>query len=60
MTREEILKAVEEAAASHEGQLPCAVAQDLARKLGVPMISIGEAANELKIKISKCQLGCFK
>lgn len=60
MTREEVLKAVEEAAASHKGKLPCAVAQDLARKLGVPMLTIGEAANELKIKITRCQLGCFK
>ncbi|MGI9952298.1 hypothetical protein V3F56_08040 [Moorellaceae bacterium AZ2] len=60
MTREEIFEAVKEAAARHEGKLPCAVAQELARKLGVPMLTIGQAANELQIKISSCQLGCFK
>ncbi|HBT47756.1 MAG TPA: hypothetical protein DEA73_07775 [Peptococcaceae bacterium] len=60
MSSEEILAAVKEAAARHQGKLPCAVAQELARKLGVPMLAIGQAANELQIKISSCQLGCFK
>ncbi|MBE3580821.1 MAG: hypothetical protein IMW96_04150 [Thermoanaerobacteraceae bacterium] len=60
MSREEILTAVKDAAARNQGKLPCTVAQELARKLGVPMLTIGQAANELQIKISSCQLGCFK
>lgn len=60
MTKEEILKAVEDAAQDYGGKLPCAAAQELSRKLGVPLLAIGEAANELKIKITQCQLGCFK
>ncbi|MDN5347087.1 MAG: hypothetical protein PWP65_651 [Clostridia bacterium] len=54
----EVLAAVREAA--HEDKLPCAVAQELARRLEVPMLMVGEAANQLKIKIIQCQLGCFK
>lgn len=52
-----ILEAVKEAA--QEGKLSCAVAHHLADKLGVSLLTIGQAADELKIKINKCQLGCF-
>jgi hypothetical protein len=42
-----------------EGKLPCAVAFRIAKKLKVSPKEVGDAANELKIKISSCQLGCF-
>ena len=42
-----------------EGKLPCAVAFKIAKKLKVAPKEVGAAANELKIKISSCQLGCF-
>jgi len=41
------------------GKLPCAVAFKIAKKLKVSPKDVGDAANELKIKISSCQLGCF-
>jgi hypothetical protein len=41
------------------GKLPCAVAFKIAKKLKVAPKDVGDAANELKIKISSCQLGCF-
>jgi hypothetical protein len=41
------------------GKLPCAVAFSIAKKLKVSPKEVGNAANELKIKISNCQLGCF-
>lgn len=41
------------------GKLPCAVAFTIARKLKVAPRDVGQAANELKIKIAGCQLGCF-
>lgn len=41
------------------GKLPCAVAFQLAGELKVSRKEVGEAANQLKIKISQCQLGCF-
>lgn len=52
-----ILEAVREKA--EEGRLPCAVALKLAEKLGVPPLEVGKAADALKVKITKCSLGCF-
>ena len=42
-----------------EGKLPCASARKIAEECGVPYSEVGEAANELGIKIINCQLGCF-
>ena len=39
--------------------LPCAVAFEIADALDVPIGQVGEAANELGIRIVDCQLGCF-
>ncbi|MGI9860587.1 hypothetical protein SDD30_04250 [Moorella naiadis] len=55
-----IREAVQEAAANHGGKLPCLVAQEVARRLQVPMREVGQAADDLKIKIIQCQLGCFE
>ncbi len=52
-----VLESVKKAAP--DGKLSCADAHALARVLGVEFIVIGQAANELKIKIRNCQLGCF-
>ncbi|MHB8984406.1 MAG: hypothetical protein ACYC38_00510 [Eubacteriales bacterium] len=54
---EEVLKAVREA--SREGRITCTAARKLAEELKVPYIVIGRAADELKIKIKSCELGCF-
>jgi hypothetical protein len=53
----EVLEAVKKAAP--EGRLTCAAAHELAKKLGVDPCLIGQAANATKVKIKKCQLGCF-
>jgi tRNA-Thr(GGU) m(6)t(6)A37 methyltransferase TsaA len=42
------------------GKLPCAVAYQLADQLGVRINEIGHAADAAGLKISYCQLGCFK
>ncbi len=42
-----------------DGKLPCAVAFQIAGKHDVSTKKIGDKANELNIKISKCQIGCF-
>ncbi len=42
-----------------DGRLPCAVAFAVAEELGVPRLQVGRAADELGIKITACQLGCF-
>ncbi len=42
-----------------EGKLPCAVAFTIVDELGVTPAQVGEAANELDVRINKCQLGLF-
>ncbi len=44
---------------ARDGRLPCATAFAIAEELGIPRIRVGQAADELGIRISDCQLGCF-
>jgi len=55
---EKILQAVLKFA--KDGRLSCTVARKLAGDLGVTPGEVGEACNQLKIKIHSCELGCFK
>jgi hypothetical protein len=52
--REAVLKA------SSEGRITCPAARELADQLGVDPGLIGEACNQLGIKIKACALGCFR
>jgi hypothetical protein len=42
-----------------DGELPCAKAFAIARQVGVEPIHVGEEADALDIRLSKCQLGLF-
>lgn len=42
-----------------DGYLPCPVALEVARKLKVSPMTVGNVADSTKIRISNCQLGCF-
>jgi len=42
-----------------EGKLPCEKAFAIAKELGVKPITVGHKADEMGIKISRCQLGLF-
>jgi len=42
-----------------DGKLSCAVARKIAEDLDVPYQDVGDAADELGIRIKNCQLGCF-
>lgn len=42
-----------------EGRLSCPEARKIADEMGIAPKLIGDACNELKIKISNCALGCF-
>jgi hypothetical protein len=42
-----------------DGQLPCARAFAIAKQLAVEPIAVGEQADALDIRLSKCQLGLF-
>jgi hypothetical protein len=45
--------------AAAENRIHCSRALAIAKSLSIPPGEVGKAANKLKIKISKCQLGCF-
>ncbi len=57
MKDEEITLKLKEAA--KEGRIPCALAQKIAVENKIPMKKVGEVLNQMKIKITQCQLGCF-
>ncbi len=57
MTREELTDRIR--AAARDNRLSCERAHDLAREVGVSLTEIGAVCNELGIRISQCQLGCF-
>lgn len=47
-------------AALRDGYLSCPVAWSLAKKAGVPRIAVGSITDKLGVRITDCQLGCFK
>ncbi|MCL6472297.1 MAG: hypothetical protein K6T91_05730 [Firmicutes bacterium] len=55
---EDILKKIEEA--SKDKRLSCTAARKVGEELGIPLRQVGEACDELGIKIFACELGCFK
>ncbi len=42
------------------GKIPCPLAFKIAEDFGISRKEIGELLNEMKIKVSQCQLGCFE
>ena len=43
-----------------DGKLPCVLCFKMADDFGISRKEMGEILNEMNIKISQCQLGCFK
>ncbi|MEK6777943.1 MAG: hypothetical protein AABY87_13865 [bacterium] len=43
-----------------DGRLPCAKAFEIAKEQKVSRQQVGEICNRARIKISRCQLGCFE
>jgi len=58
MDRKKLEKAILEK--SKDGRLPCAVCFKIADDFGIPKKELTKILNEMKIKISQCQLGCFE
>ena len=58
----ELIDAVIEAATDVDGRkrLPCVEVFRLAEQFGVEKLEIGRICDAQKIRISNCQLGCFK
>jgi hypothetical protein len=44
---------------SKNDRIPCPVARKIAEELSVSYKEVGRAADELNIKITGCDLGCF-
>jgi len=57
MMREKIIEAIRSGAV--DNRLSCEKAHELSAKLHITLREIGLLCNDLKIKISACQLGCF-
>jgi hypothetical protein len=47
-------------ASLQDGNLVCAVAFRIAQQAKVPKIAVGERSDRLGIRITNCQIGCFK
>ena len=43
-----------------DGHLPCGTAHRIAKDANVPKIAVGELSDKLGIRITNCQIGCFK
>ncbi len=59
MEKEKIIQELKEYGNKHNNRITCAKAWEFADKFGITKKEIGEILNELKIKITNCQLGCF-
>ncbi|MEW6376111.1 MAG: hypothetical protein AB1502_10035 [Thermodesulfobacteriota bacterium] len=45
---------------SKEGKLPCVICFKIAEDFKISKREMGKVLNEMKVKISQCQLGCFE
>lgn len=45
---------------ARDGKIPCALCFRIADDFGIPKKELTKILNEMKIKISQCQLGCFE
>jgi|OpeIllAssembly_1097287.scaffolds.fasta_scaffold1512110_2 hypothetical protein len=57
VSKEQLIDAVKRT--SVNGKLSCEQAHSLGKELDVPLRDIGAVCNELQLKITACQLGCF-
>ena len=57
MRREKLIEEIQNAAVAN--RMTCEKAHALATELKVSLKEIGDLCNELRIKITACQLGCF-
>ena len=43
-----------------DGKIPCAQCFKISEDFGISKREMGKILNEIKVKISQCQLGCFE
>ncbi len=58
----EVLSQLEDTvkASLKDGYLPCTVAWEIAREANIPKVAAGGITDRLGIRITDCQIGCFK
>jgi hypothetical protein len=56
--RKELEKAIQEKVKG--GKIPCPVCFKIAEDFGISRKEMGKILNEMKVKVSQCQLGCFE
>ena len=58
----EVLSQLEDTvkASLKDGYLPCAVAFKISKEAQVPKVAVGEMTDRLGIRVTNCQIGCFK
>jgi len=58
----EVLQKLEDTveASLKDRYLPCPVAWKIAKEANVPKVAIGEITDRLGIRVTDCQIGCFK
>ncbi|HNW98375.1 MAG TPA: hypothetical protein PKK00_08200 [Bacteroidales bacterium] len=61
MERKKIEEAIKAKIIAKEGKqyIPCATALKIAEDLHAPTSEVGKVCDDMKVKIMKCQLGCF-
>jgi hypothetical protein len=59
MNQKEAVRAQIRSKLGEEGQIHCVAAHRIAEKLGLEPLYVGEQADEIEIRISRCQLGLF-
>jgi len=58
MDRQKLEEAIKEKA--KDGKIPCAMCFKIAEDFGISRKEMGKILNEINIRISQCQLGCFE
>lgn len=58
MDRKKIEEAILEK--SKDGKVSCAICFKIAEEFGISKREMGQILNEINIRISQCQLGCFE
>jgi len=58
MDRKRLEEVIKEKA--KDGKIPCAMCFKVAEDFGISKREIGQILNEINIRISQCQLGCFE
>jgi len=56
--RKELKSVIQEKAKG--GKIPCAVCFKIAEDFGISKKEMGKILNDMKVKISQCQMGCFE